>query len=750
MTIGSKKSVIGVLILLLFSFLSLPSLSDTPRTIYVDGNYGGPIYDGTLAHPYPTISAGLNKLNPGDTLYVFDDTYYEHITVNIASITITGQDKDITILDGNGAGDTITLTADSITLQGFTIRNAGTAGIKIQTSHNTITDTIITMNNGPGLLLTTGTSDNTISHSLITQNNGNGISLLRSDHNTISDNTITQNTPTGIKLLDTSNNNIISENSLQSNTIGINISKDSGQDSNNNRIYHNIFRSNTRSAYDSCTNYWDNGATDGGNFWSDYLGNDGNGDGIGEATYNLLGGTNKDHYPFIYENGWDLRLSINAPSTVQENSAFQVTVTANGNPIPNALVEFGGNNYYTTSNGIAIVTSPNVAQNVTLQLFASLTGYVSDSQSITVINTPVTQEPVLEITAPSSVNEDTIFIITVTTQSIPVSAVTITFNSDQYTTNTSGGLTLLAPSVEDNTDYMITATKNGYQSAQKTITIQNLGVIDHNGSIDGIIYDLNDNPIKNVTICATQIDTQYCATSNDDGAYHLSLPPGIYALSASKEGYVPVTIHNVLISEGSTRYRDIQILQRTTTPPKQLGTQVIQSTITHAAEAGQLLATIDVQPLTDAEIITFGQQVEITNISHTEKHVNFTIGGPDGPTGKYLAILIGEGTLEDIQNINLTYDGLPVQKVPLVTLFSLTLNTTDIVQWTNVLTLDENNTAVQYVIVWIPHFSQHALSIFSFESLPKPIQQFSQVALIGAIIVTLVAAYLAYRRGKEF
>lgn len=93
--------------------------------------------------------------------------------------------------------------------------------------------------------------------------------------------------------------NWISNTSVQgcviaNNTYGMHISIGT-----NNKIHHNSFFNNTRQAYDSNNNLWYDNICCEGNYWSDYTGEDINGDGIGDDPYPIPGGENIDWYPLM-------------------------------------------------------------------------------------------------------------------------------------------------------------------------------------------------------------------------------------------------------------------------------------------------------------------------------------------------------------------------------------------------------------------------------------------------------------------
>ena len=67
------------------------------------------------------IQEAINNASAGDTILVHSGVYYENVVVD-RSVTLKGIDHPV--VDAGGEGSVITLTADGITLEGFTATNA--------------------------------------------------------------------------------------------------------------------------------------------------------------------------------------------------------------------------------------------------------------------------------------------------------------------------------------------------------------------------------------------------------------------------------------------------------------------------------------------------------------------------------------------------------------------------------------------------------------------------------------------------
>ena len=163
-----RKNILAITIigmLFLSSFMVMPTVGASGNTIYVDDdNTSGP-WNGTQEYPYQNIRDGINNSDNGDTVFVYNGTYYENVIIN-KSINLVGENKEITIVDGKEGEFVFNITADHVNVSGFTIQN-GSLGIKIfNTSNNIITDNIVKENINYGISVYNWSND-----SLIYRNN---------------------------------------------------------------------------------------------------------------------------------------------------------------------------------------------------------------------------------------------------------------------------------------------------------------------------------------------------------------------------------------------------------------------------------------------------------------------------------------------------------------------------------------------------------------------------------------------------
>ena len=153
--------------------------------------------DGGAGVDYTTIQAAVDAASAGDTIEVRSGTYYENVNVN-KQLTLSGQDKTGTVIDGRGSGTVVTVTTDKVTVGGFTITNAGEwnygvscgAVSNVCVENNFFTGNLNYGVNCGGTLSSTVITKNVMAN--ITGKNRGGISV-RTGNPTITHNTIVNN-----------------------------------------------------------------------------------------------------------------------------------------------------------------------------------------------------------------------------------------------------------------------------------------------------------------------------------------------------------------------------------------------------------------------------------------------------------------------------------------------------------------------------------------------------------------------------
>jgi nitrous oxidase accessory protein len=299
---------------------------------------------GTITVPddYQKIQDAVNAANPGDTIVVKAGIYNEEIVDLDKPLYLFGDNKQSVIIYHSSLG--FAITANNVHVAGFTIKSNEQAqghAVDLADSRDCIIEDNLIENNLVGVSVYGASSDNTVSGNIL-RNNERSIELIDAAANTITDNNITGALVSGISLdvssgnvvsgnriselvdgmgalmLWKSSNNVVSRNLLfggnpmlmidcTNNIISENFVMDSEYGvvvgaSSSNSIYGNYFINVTQQVLDTnesgqlSENSWNNDKE--GNYWSNYNGEDSNGDGIGDSPQ-ILYENNQDNYPLM-------------------------------------------------------------------------------------------------------------------------------------------------------------------------------------------------------------------------------------------------------------------------------------------------------------------------------------------------------------------------------------------------------------------------------------------------------------------
>jgi len=298
----------------------------------------------------PTIQAGVDAANVGDTIFVAAGTYAEYVVID-KTISLIGEAENSTIIDGDNLYDVILITADRVLVRNFTIKRAGgysgwddiDAGIEIRGADSCVIE-YCRLKDNP----VTGIAVSACSYNMITKcrfdDNANGIRLFESYHepykdnlkNTIVHNLFFDNSDIAINFAHRTGNYHRS-NLVRGNLIELNgacaylICSDENEVSYNhfqgnsgdiimdmcmhggdgNEFHHNSFVGNgtgPSQAWDGGggIDYWYSQVDSEGNYWSDYTGSDTNSDGIGDIPYDIGGyDSSQDLYPLMQPDDSD-------------------------------------------------------------------------------------------------------------------------------------------------------------------------------------------------------------------------------------------------------------------------------------------------------------------------------------------------------------------------------------------------------------------------------------------------------------
>lgn len=233
----------------LFAFSSLLFTVNSSRAlaydIYVDDSSSSQTEDGSQENPFKTISAAITfaeGTSDKRSIFIFNGTYNENFEINKA-LSLTGESKDGTIINGHGKDKTINIKETS-SISSLTV-SEGYTGIFVSAGAGaTITDCRITESEKMGIEIEKSSTSNSekvtvrdcdisngdgkgfyinkrrvlIENNNVINNDEEGIDIRAGAKGKIKKNTIAKNGESGIELIVGSTGLKISSNKIKGNS----------------------------------------------------------------------------------------------------------------------------------------------------------------------------------------------------------------------------------------------------------------------------------------------------------------------------------------------------------------------------------------------------------------------------------------------------------------------------------------------------------------------------------------------------
>ena len=448
------------------------------------------------------------------------------------------------------------------------------------------------------------------------------------------------------------------------------------------------------------------------------------------------------------------QIIIDAPVQTNEGQVFSIStsfkhdIESDPEPLSNVKITFDNNNYISDSFGNVYLAAPLVEESVSMDIIASKIGYVSAVNSILIINQENILQNQLVITVDSYVIEKSSFDILVSyIDSLGVYKVVedveVSFNDKTFYTDSYGIVNLMAPEVESDKSFVITAQKSNFNGASSTIIVLNHEENIEKGWVYGTVINDKGEIISDANICLTidqseDMSTSICKVTDSFGRYDIFVPEGIYSIQANKIGYDSKTYTIEIIPNIATEFNFI--LSENEETPEQNSNQELIDQATYSGKVGGKITIKQQDNNIFYEELRFSDIV-IDPITIEKNKFSIVVDGQENVAAKTIIISIPYDLLESYDDLIIDYDNTEIKKSD---------------DLTDVLNPQDDGTLPEYyivtddygpiVLISIPHFSEHKINIFS-----ETIQSLGSsyyLALILGLLTIIIASIFMFKNNK--
>ncbi|MEE9223183.1 MAG: NosD domain-containing protein [Thermoplasmata archaeon] len=357
-----KFKSLTVVVIVLMSTFYLASM-----TLQVNVKASTLFVGGTGPGNYTTIQSAIDNAVPGDTIYVFNGVYRERIEVN-KTLSLVGEDRNETIIDGMGLGHVVNVTADSVNITGFKVLHndeQSKAGIHLQgvqgcfiannnvssndeysiylvsSDNNTVANNVLWENMFGVHLVDSHFND--IVRNMVSSGTRDGITLLDSDNNTVANNRVSRN-HNGIALYFSSDNTLVNNTAMSNRNDGIYL-----RYSNSNEVINNTLGSNNHGIHIRTS---DNNTATNNYAWDNEY--------VGIALLLSHGNTVADNVVTL-NSQYGIRLTDSKNNTIHHNNIINNSLQASDDLDTNQWDDGypSGGNYWSDYAGVDVFSGPN-------------------------------------------------------------------------------------------------------------------------------------------------------------------------------------------------------------------------------------------------------------------------------------------------------------------------------------------------------------------------------------------------------